>query len=132
MSVRAIAALLTISYTSEVVLPGAKVNGNRGSVCLTAWIVSASLTFPLKVIRTESSLTEISIYPNPAGVILNIETEYLDHYSIEITSLNGQQILIGEMEGTSHQLDLSSFQKGVYFITIRSEDFVTTRKIIKL
>ncbi len=37
-----------------------------------------------------------------------------------------------EMEGTSHQIDLSTFQKGVYFITIRSKDFATTRKIIKL
>jgi hypothetical protein len=36
------------------------------------------------------------------------------------------------MEGTTQQLDLSSFQSGVYFITIRSKDFVTTRKIIKL
>ena len=74
----------------------------------------------------------LKIYPNPTNNLLTIETEYPDHYSIEITSLNGQQILIGEMEGTSHQIDLSSFQKGVYLITIRSEDFVTTRKIIKL
>jgi hypothetical protein len=36
------------------------------------------------------------------------------------------------MEGTSHQLDLSSLQKGVYLISIRSKDFVTTRKVIKL
>ena len=36
------------------------------------------------------------------------------------------------MEGPTHQLDLSSFQKGVYFITIRSNDFVRTRKIIKI
>ena len=31
-----------------------------------------------------------------------------------------------------HQLDLSTFQKGVYFISIRSKDIVTTRKVIKL
>lgn len=78
------------------------------------------------------SLSEISIYPNPTNSLLTIETVVADHYSIEITALNGQQILIGEMEGTSYQIDLSSFQKGVYFITIRSLDFVTTRKIIKM
>jgi hypothetical protein len=44
----------------------------------------------------------------------------------------GPILIRQEIEGTSHQLDLSSFQKGVYFITIRSKDFVTTRKIIKL
>jgi hypothetical protein len=78
------------------------------------------------------STDQFKLYPNPTDNLLTIETEVSDHYSIEITSLNGQQILIGEMEGTSHQIDLSSFQKGVYFITIRSKDFVTTRKIIKL
>ena len=76
--------------------------------------------------------TEISIYPIPTNSLLNIETEQSDKYSIEITTLNGQLLYTVRMEGTSHQIDLSSFQKGVYFITIRSKDFVTTRKIIKL
>ena len=76
--------------------------------------------------------SRVKIYPNPTNNLLTIETEYPDHYSINITTLNGQQILTGEMEGITHQIDLSSFQKGVYFITIRSKDFVTTRKIIKL
>ena len=51
---------------------------------------------------------------------------------MEITSLNGQLLLSQELKGPTHYLDLSSFQKGVYFITIRSKDFVTTRKIVKL
>ena len=74
----------------------------------------------------------LKIYPNPTNNLLTIESEYPDHYSIEITSLNGQQLFTGEMEGTSHQFDLSHLQKGVYFITIRSTDFINTRKIIKL
>ena len=74
----------------------------------------------------------LNIYPNPTNSLLTIETDQSDHYSIEISSLNGQLIYSTTMEGTSHQIDLSSFQKGVYFITIRSEDFVTTRKVIKL
>ena len=72
------------------------------------------------------------IYPNPTNDQLTIETGKPGSYSIEITSLNGQQVLIGEMEGTSHQLDLSPFSEGVYFITIKSTDFVSTSKIIKL
>jgi hypothetical protein len=78
------------------------------------------------------TMPHLGLFPNPTRDILTIETEHPAHYSIVITSLNGQQILYGEMEGTSHQIDLSSFQKGAYFITVRSKDFVTTRKIIKL
>jgi len=51
---------------------------------------------------------------------------------VKITSSKGQLISIHEMDDTTLQLDLSSFQKGVYIITIRSKDFLTTRKIIKL
>ncbi len=74
----------------------------------------------------------IRIYPNPAKELLTIETIHSGHQSIEITSLNGQLIYSDVMEGTSHEIDLSSFQKGVYFITIGSDDFVRTRKIVKL
>ena len=75
---------------------------------------------------------EIKIYPNPANTILSIVTGNSDLHYIEINSLNGQLMYSGEMEGISQQIDLSSFTEGVYFITIRSKDIVTTRKIIKL
>ncbi len=80
----------------------------------------------------EFRLSEISIYPNPTTNILTIETDQPGYYSIEINSINGQLIYSEAMEGSTHQIDLSSFQKGVYLLTIRSKEFVTTRKIIKL
>jgi hypothetical protein len=80
----------------------------------------------------DHAIQGIYIYPNPTNSFLTIETGYPNTSHIEITSLNGQLILNKEMNGTTDQIDLSSFQKGVYFITIRSKDFVTTRKVIKL
>lgn len=72
------------------------------------------------------------IFPNPTHDLLTIETDIPDHYSIMITSLNGQLISNTKLEGSGHNIDLSSFQKGVYFITISSKDSVTTEKRIKL
>ncbi|RKZ61616.1 MAG: hypothetical protein DRQ44_11645 [Gammaproteobacteria bacterium] len=80
----------------------------------------------------KKTIPDLQVFPNPTQNYLTIETNHSDHYLIEITTLNGQSILTGKMEGTSHQIDLSSFQKGIYFITISSIDFVATRKIIKL
>ena len=95
--------------------------------------LSEPATFAITGVGIEKGMAKnIRLYPNPTDNLLTIETKYPDHFSIEITTLNGQQILIGEMEGTLHQIDLSTFQKGIYFITIRSKDFVTTRKIVKL
>ncbi len=74
---------------------------------------------------------QLWIYPNPTSAVLNIEADIVRKCSIEITSMFGQLIFNGKMEGTSHQIDLSAFQKGVYYITIRSEDFIKTKKVIK-
>jgi len=71
-------------------------------------------------------------YPNPANTFLTVETEISGLYDIAITSLNGQLIYITKMEGSTLQIDLSFLQKGVYFITVRSRDYVRTEKIIKL
>jgi hypothetical protein len=74
----------------------------------------------------------LSIYPNPTSSVLTIETGISGHYSIHVTTMSGQMVFSTEMEGTINQIDLSSFRKGVYVITIRSNDWVTMRKIIKL
>jgi len=74
---------------------------------------------------------QIRIYPNPVIHELVINAKDIRRYSIEITLLNGRIIHQVEFDGNTHHIDLSSFHKGVYFITIRSKDFVTTRKIIK-
>jgi len=79
----------------------------------------------------ENTSDMIRIYPIPARELIIIEATKPGQKSIEIASLNGQLIYNSKMDGNRKQIDLSSFQKGVYFITIRSEDLVTTRKIIK-
>ena len=80
----------------------------------------------------ENLFSEVSVYPNPAFEFITIRSVYPEHLSVEISSPNGQLISSNEMDGTTLQLDLSAFQPGVYFITIRSKDFLITRKIVKL
>jgi hypothetical protein len=78
------------------------------------------------------SQTGLSIYPNPANDIITIQINTQEAHIVEISSLNGQLIFSNKMEGPTHQIDLSYFQKGLYFITVRSRDYVMTKKIIKL
>jgi hypothetical protein len=79
-----------------------------------------------------NSQSGLSIYPNPTNNILTVETEQSGQLSIQITSLNGRLLYSDKNEGPTHQIDLSSFRKGVYIITIRSRDYVITERIIKL
>ena len=66
----------------------------------------------------ESIIQEIRAYPNPTSSILTVETDYLGSYLI-INSANGQSLHREVLEETPHQVNLSSFQKGIYFITIK-------------
>jgi hypothetical protein len=61
-----------------------------------------------------------------------VKTSDFGQNTVEITSLNGQVLYSTWMEGLTLQIDLYSFQKGVYFITVRSRDQVWREKIIKL
>ena len=81
---------------------------------------------------SEYQQEKLSIYPNPANDLLTIETNGSGLHTIEIYSLNGQLISISKIDGPTLQLDISTFQKGVYFITVKSRDYVRTEKIIKL
>ncbi len=99
-----------------------------GSISTLVEVSASNSTFGVQ----EATHSGLSIYPNPTNNLLTIETDQSDHYLIKINSLNGQLVYKGEMEGSSFQIDLSQFQKGVYFISIKSKHFVTTRKVIKL
>jgi hypothetical protein len=115
-------------------------SGSKGGSSTFQVIASAGFTQRMDQITVSSSVStpsiqtkqSINVYPNPAKDIFHIELKDKGEYLIDISSINGQFMHSEKLQGTSHQIDLSSFQKGVYFITIRSKDFVTTEKIIKL
>jgi S-formylglutathione hydrolase len=92
-------------------------------------VPATSISYP---ITDQSNTLSVEIFPIPTSedIILLIGTQ--DPYELSITSLNGQLIKMETFRESRLTLDISSFQKGIYFITIRSRDFVTTRKIIKL
>jgi hypothetical protein len=80
--------------------------------------------------ETNSSMFTFS--PNPVRKLLHVETEKSGEYTTEISSLNGHMLYRHKTEGSDLIIDLTTFRKGVYFITIRSKNLMITRKIIKI
>ena len=76
--------------------------------------------------------SDITVYPNPTGDWLYIITGSLGYQWIEINTMDGKLFHSLIIEGNTGQIDFSAFPRGVYFITIRSKDFVTTKKVMKL
>ena len=73
----------------------------------------------------------ITCFPNPTQGIINIQTQETGDHSIKVSCLTGQVIYHQDFTGNVMQLDLSSIQRGIYFITIETASIVETRRIIK-
>ena len=69
----------------------------------------------------EEKNSSLSIYPNPAKDILNIDGVY---NSITISNIHGQTVLV---TNSKKEVNISSLQQGIYLITIESND----KKIMK-
>jgi len=98
---------------------------------------NGSVSFSVNKQTTGISLLEaqddvIKIYPNPAYDLVTIQYNSTSEYTVEITSVNGQLLQDKTSDKPTYQINISSFQKGIYYITVRSKDFIITEKIIKL
>lgn len=71
---------------------------------------------------------EFVLYPNPTSGVININT-----FSNEITNIriyDANMALIDTIVKNTHNYDLSSFSKGVYFVSFEFEGKTQTKKII--
>jgi hypothetical protein len=76
------------------------------------------------------SNAEITVIPNPSsGIFTVISTGQIDS-KIIVTDASGKVIVIEEMNGFSSQIDLTSFDTGVYFMNIESGKQIV--RVIKL
>lgn len=84
-------------------------------------------------LSVEDKTLEITrVYPNPVKDILKIDTKAVIDSAI-ITNQLGQRVLdIKPNSVINNTIDLSRLNKGLYFITVSSEERVATIKIIKL
>jgi hypothetical protein len=107
----------------------------EGTFWLYARDIHGNLSDPVSVVIAgidKQVVEKINIYPNPVVDILTIQCDLSGEYTLEITSLNGLVIYTKQISGQLHRIDFSNFQNGVYFISIKSKDLITTKKIIKL
>ena len=79
---------------------------------------------------------DIKIYPNPSSGIFTLEISNTsnDTYNIKIFDVLGSMVYNNQISGNgniSKQIDISSYAKGMYFVSIESENnFVISRRII--
>ncbi len=80
---------------------------------------------------TESTQLKISLYPNPTTGKLQLETDIIGDYNIEITNIAGQIVYSEELKTTEAVINISDKQAGIYFVKISTEDKQSVMKVVK-
>ncbi len=74
---------------------------------------------------------EFSVYPNPTDGIVNIDNPSGEGYNCEIYSLSGKKVFAQQnVSGSTIQVDLGGFSKGLYIITIHTAETTVRQKVI--
>jgi hypothetical protein len=74
---------------------------------------------------------DILIYPNPSTGIINISRiDVGNNTLVQVFDMSGRLLKTKILINSQTQLDLSNYPKGTYFIRIREENRVITKKII--
>ncbi len=105
--------------------------------CTKPVIHEFTITRPqaLEVVTANYSLCTLKTYPNPTDGLINIEAVSNSNIlHITVSTLTGQTVYSEQFVNTTGtvktQFDLSSFEKGIYFITLRTEKESLTHKIV--
>jgi hypothetical protein len=80
-------------------------------------------------------LINVNVYPNPVSGMLNVEVlESAENLKVELKGLNGQVFYSSRevlLKNGKFSIDMQDYKKGVYFLEFKSENYVSTRKIVK-
>ena len=105
------------------------VSGNHG--VYDCWIVKLSPDSSTSVAELNQK-DLFSLYPNPAthNVQLVISNEQLKNARIEIVSITGKTVKQITNNKEQITIDLSNQPKGIYFVKLIGEGFVSTQKLV--
>ena len=72
----------------------------------------------------------LSVYPNPSQGMVTIAIEGESGFEFQVFDIKGKAVLQSKTQGYMETLDLSGFSKGVYFISVITENKRMTQKLI--
>jgi hypothetical protein len=91
----------------------------------------AKYSYPNSIIENQNGLS-FSAYPNPALDYLQIVLSIKDNINIGIENTLGEVILKKiDVKQSNLQIDVSSLEPGIYFLTVSNKNKSVTKKFIK-
>lgn len=87
------------------------------------------IDLPLSTNIQNNTVKDITIYPNPANDIININSEN-QIQSIEILNISGQVVNYENISSNKAEININNLSSGVYFVKIYTENSISTQKLI--
>jgi hypothetical protein len=109
-----------------------EVAANNGDAPYTNWIVDAGVSYSenCNLGVSEINKVKINIYPNPVKQLLFIESDInLLIKSMVVYNLLGVEVY--SKQTAANTLDLSSLEKGIYFLKVETTEGSISKRIIK-
>lgn len=78
----------------------------------------------------ENEINGFNVYPNPANDVLSIELTNADKAEWSLVNTTGQTVLNGSTTGVETTIDVSTLSSGMYILQVRTENALSTEKVI--
>jgi len=98
------------------------------------WVFEISDTTNIGIDETPQ-LSDLNIFPNPANTVLYVDLPQnynIKNAEIEIVDICGKIILRTKPSSVSLQIDITQLKNGLFFIRIRNDKTIFTKKFLKL
>jgi hypothetical protein len=95
--------------------------------CESAMEVAKTVT---EVKTVPETMPDIEVYPNPASKLLYIKFKSNKPARIEISNINGQVILVKQLQDPDESIDISRFARGIYFLKVITGNHLEAHKVI--
>ncbi|MEZ4839214.1 T9SS type A sorting domain-containing protein [Flavobacterium sp.] len=132
-----VSSLLPEAYASTYTFtPSSSGNYHIGLHCNTPGPGGIFMVFNVNMTTSLSAqdffASNLKIYPNPTNDIINLSSTTTLINTVEVTDLNGRVVKSFKLNGISQtELNVSSLQSGLYFLSVETDLGKGTTKIIK-
>lgn len=93
--------------------------------------IVVSLEDPITSGLTSNDVDQTLVYPNPANKELNVQfPSAMDSGNITINDAVGREVYAANVLSNMTTIDVSQFNKGVYFVKIKGGTYASTKRIV--
>ncbi len=85
---------------------------------------------PIVGIHIQENIDDVILYPNPSKEYINIKSNNLASWEIEIIDISGKCLIKRKYSDQFFRMNISSFNPGIYFIRITQDNSRSIKKLI--